>query len=283
MSSIPMSPSGVPQRVIALPEPTTWEKIKLLVSGPLFVALDLSVFLIIWQIFQSNPDAWIKPEWVPPPSAIGEALWRSVLNGQLVNHFSFSLTNYVLGVGAAIAIGIPVGLLLGANRTGRTIGGAYVWVLYSTPIVAIQPILVIAFGFGAAAKIFLICIISVFAVIVNTMDGMATMDQSLLKAGRVFGATRMQLFRKVIAPSLIPWLINGMRYAAIRGLIGLLLSELYGSFRGMGTMIIRAAEIQDTATSYAAIFVIVLMAVSVVSFFNTMEKRLSPWKQAVEI
>ena len=276
-------PGTTPPRTIPLPEPSPLGKLRAILMGPLFVTLDVGIFLLIWQILQSNPNSPIKAEWVPPPSAIASAFWELVATGTLWPHLGFSLTNYLLGVGASIIIGIPVGMLLGANRTGRTIGGAYVWVLYSTPIVAIQPILTIIFGYRAEAKIVLITLISVFAVIVNMMDGMATMDQSLLKAGRVFGASRLQLFTKVIAPALTPWLINGARYAAIRGLIGLLISEIYGSFLGVGTLIIRAAEEQRAATSYAAIIVIVLMATSVVVAFNSLERLLSRWRTPVII
>ncbi|HMQ34416.1 MAG TPA: ABC transporter permease [Chloroflexaceae bacterium] len=276
--SIKRAPRSVP-----LPEPSPLRMLLLRTGDMLFQIVNLGIFFALWEWMQTSAWTPIKPEWIPPPSAIVGAIAKSLANGELVRHASYSINNYAIGLGVAIAIGIPVGLIIGSTPLLRGIGGAYVWALYTMPIIAVQPILIIILGFGAATQIFLITLMSTFPVIINTMDGMATLDQSLLRAGKVFGASRAKMFTRIVVPSIAPWILTGMRLAAVRGLLAMLIAELFGSLQGLGFMIIRASEVQDTPTAYAAIAVIVALSMGVVYLFNALEAWLTPWRQKLRL
>jgi len=273
---------GVP-RELPLPEPTSWQKINQRFGGLIFLVVDLGLFTIAWQLVQSSAHPLVDPRWIPAPSQIVNAFMVNLANGQLYEHASFSLANYAVGMAFSIVVGIPVGLLLGSTPTMRAILGSYVWAAYSTPIIAVQPILIIIFGFGMTAKVVLITALSIFPILINTMTGVATTDSVLLKAGKLFGANRRQMFTKIILPFTLPWIVAGVRQAAIRGLIAMLISEIYGSTRGLGFMVIRASETMDTPTSYAAIAVVVVISVAIQLLFTDLEKRLAPWRQASEV
>jgi NitT/TauT family transport system permease protein len=278
-SGKPIRFEAVP-RDLPLPEASRFETIRERYGDLFLLIFDVGLFMVLWQVVQTGSKPIIDPRWIPAPSVIAQAFVENLMSGQLFKHAAFSFTNYGIGVAISILIGIPLGMFLGSTPTVRAILGTYVWAAYSTPIIAFQPVLIILFGFGMEAKVVLIAALSIFPILINTMTGVATVDQVLLKAGRLFGANRYQLFTKIVLPFTVPWIVAGVRLAAIRGLLAMLISELYGSTKGLGFMVIRAAETMDTPTSYSAIVVVVVFSVALQQVFTRIENRLSPWRQA---
>jgi len=246
-------------------------------------AINLSIFVVIWQIIQASDNPIIDTRFIPTPVDMFKSLWKYTLNGILIKHAIFSGTNYILGMVISIVVAIPLGIFLGLNPVVRSITQTYVWIGYSTPTIAIQPIIIVILGFGVTSKVFLIVLMTFFPIMVNVLAGVATVDPVLIKAGRLFGADRKQLFSKVIVPFTLPWIMTGIRLASRRGLIAVIISEIFGSVRGLAYMIIRKAEVFNSGAAFAAIFVLMIISLIIINGLAWVEQKATPWRVAYKI
>jgi ABC-type nitrate/sulfonate/bicarbonate transport system permease component len=252
--------------------------------GPSIVTvINLSIFVIIWQIIQAGDNPIIDTRFIPTPVDMFKSLWKNLLNGILIDHTIFSGTNYLVGMAISIGLGIPLGIFLGLNPVIRSITQTYVWMGYSTPTIAIQPIIIVILGFGIASKVFLIVLMTFFPIMVNVLAGVATVDPVLLKAGRLFGADKKQLFTKIIVPFTLPWIMTGIRLASRRGLIAVIVAEIFGSVRGLAYYIIRKAEVFESEKSFSAIVLLMVISLIVINGMAWIEQKATPWRVAYKI
>ena len=144
-------------------------------------------------------------------------MWEAVTNSM-----------YAMSIGMAIslAIGIPLGLIIGMSPTLDLITSPYLWGFFAMPRIALAPLMVLWLGFGAEIKIWLVVLSAIIPIILSCKDGVQTTDESLVRAARSFGAGRVQLFAKVIAPNTLPFIASGVRNGISRGFVGLLIIEL---------------------------------------------------------
>ena len=252
--------------------------------GTLIVTLiNLSIFIYIWQAVQGGANPIIDTRFIPTPIQMFTAFFKNIANGQLIRHGTFTATHYGLGMLVSIGLGVPLGIALGLNPTVRSIAMTYVWIGYSTPNIAIQPIVIVILGFGIESKIFLVFLMAVFPILVNVISGVATVDPVLIKAGHLFGANRAQQFRKIIIPSTLPWIMTGIRLAARRGLMGAIIAEIFGSVRGLAYMVIREAETFNSAKSFAAIMTLMMISLIIINGFGWLEQKATPWRVAYKV
>jgi NitT/TauT family transport system permease protein len=149
--------------------------------------------------------------------------------------------------------------------------------------IAIQPIIIVILGFGNVSKVFLIFLMTFFPIMVNVLAGTATVDPVLIKAGRLFGADRRQLFTKIVVPFTLPWIMTGIRLASRRGLIAVIISEIFGSVRGLAYYIIRKAEVFESQKSFAAIFILMIISLIIINGMAWIEQKATPWRVAYKI
>src|SRR5574341_699467 len=273
----------VPPLEQPLPEPTRLQAFWFRRGTLIITIINLSVFVALWQVIQGRPEPAVNTRWIPAPFSILEALFTTTFRGKMIEHFVFSGTNYMLGFLITIILGIPVGVFLGLNKHVRKITQTFVWIGWSTPTVAILPILTVILGFGMEAKIALVTLATFFPVAINVLTGISTVNPSLLKAGRVFGANRWQLFTKITLPSLLPWIMIGMQIASARGLSAVIISELFGSTRGLGYMVRLEADRFQSDKSYAAIVMLMVLSLIILNGGSWIEDRTTRWRATVKI
>lgn len=187
------------------------------------------VFVIGWEILRH-----INPLFLAPPSAILIAAYELTINGELPAAFAQSVITLLVGFVTASIIGILLGLLIGRYKP---VGASTDWIvnaLYATPLVAIIPLVIIWFGLGFAAKLFIVFKITVFTVLINTAAGVRNVPDPLIKLGNAFGATERQIFTKIILPSALPYMTTGLRLGIGRALIGMVVAEFYTAITGLG-------------------------------------------------
>lgn len=245
--------------------------------GKAFVlAGEVVVMLILWELVVGVL-GWINPVFFPPPSAIWQGFVELVQSGALAANLPVSIQAWLTGFAIAVAIGIPVGLLMGSVLAVDRIVGPIAWTIYATPAIAHQPLAKAWFGFGIGPVIFLVTISALFPILLNIAAGMRTTNQSIISAGRVYGANRLQLYRSVFLPSTVPFLFAGLRQAVVLATIGMVVAELAGSAAGMGALIIRAANTYQTDQAFAAIAVVVVWSVGMTQVVTLVERWVAPW------
>lgn len=242
----------------------------------LAVAVEVALILLVWEIAISGLEL-IRPTFMPPPSAIGASLVELAARPTFLDHFLFSLSNLLIGIVLAAGVGIPIGIGVGWSRLLEVTVGPVLWALYSVPKVAFAPIVILALGLGHAPKIFLVFLLGVFPIMLNTIEGVRTIDPSLVQASRVFGTQRLQLARKVIVPATLPYILIGVRRAVALGFIGAMLGEFLGGSKGIGHLLNRAAHEFRMDDALALVVVMVLVANIGLVITEIVRRRVAPW------
>ncbi|MCW2888523.1 MAG: hypothetical protein QOE54_3304 [Streptosporangiaceae bacterium] len=239
--------------------------------------VNLLVFFLIWELIARA--GVINPLFFPKASAMFSALYNGFADGTIWPQLEHSLTNFLIGLVISTAIGIPIGLLMGASRVADLILSPYVWAMTSLPRVALIPLLILILGFGNSMQLTIIVLSAVFPIMVNCMAGVKTVDPSLLRAGRVFGTSRAQTYSKIILPYTLPFVIAGVNQGIARGLVGMLIGELLGGGgNGLGYLLDRAGQQFDAPMLYAVLLLLAVMSVSLIQAMRWLEQRAAPWR-----
>lgn len=246
-------------------------------KSPAITVVNLVSFFALWELIARAQ--LLNPLFFPRASQIFEAMWTGFANGTILPQLWHSLSNLLIGMLISAAIGIPVGLLMGASRTADLILSPYVWAMVSLPRVALIPLLILVLGFGNSMQLTIIVLSAVFPIMVNCMAGVKTVDPSLIRAGKVFGCSRVQLYRKIIFPFTLPFVISGINQGIARGLVGMLIGELLGgSGDGLGFLLNRAGDTFNAPLMYAILIILAVMSVGLVQSMNVLERRAAPWR-----
>jgi NitT/TauT family transport system permease protein len=204
-------------------------------------------------------------------------LWRI---GDIQNHMWVSGQEFVFGFAAAALVGIAFGLLMGTNAPARAALTPWVSAIYATPLVALSPLLILWFGLGLISKVVVVFAVAVFPVLVNTQTGIESVDERLLETARAFGATQRQLFSKVLLPGSVPFIVAGLRLGIGRGLVGVVVGELFGARAGIGYLITVSSQIFDMGALFAAALILAIAGVISTEAIRFIERKVAPWRWA---
>jgi ABC-type nitrate/sulfonate/bicarbonate transport system permease component len=244
---------------------------------PAITVLNLTIFFSIWELIARAE--LINPLFFPRISDTFSAMYEGFTDGTILPELWHSLSNLLIGLAISAAIGIPVGLFMGASRTADLILSPYVWAMTSLPRVALIPLLILILGFGNEMQLTIIVLSAVFPIMVNCMAGVKTVDPSLVRAGKVFGTNRVQMYSKVILPFTLPFVISGINQGIARGLVGMLIGELLGGGgNGLGFLLDRAGDRFDAPMLYATLIILAVLSVSLIQLMNLLERRVAPWR-----
>jgi NitT/TauT family transport system permease protein len=248
--------------------------------------VNLTIFFLIWEAFARS--GAISSLFLPSASAMFKALWvgltttappGAVISGSIRDHLLYSLTNLGIGLFIACAVGIPAGLLMGGNRYVERILSPYVWALASLPRIALVPLFILFLGFTVKMQITIIVLSAVFPIIINSWAGVKTTEKSLLAAAKVFGASRWELYTKVVLPYTLPFIISGIQQGIGRGLIGVIIAEIFGGSHGLGYLVNRSADTFNSPLMYAVLFLLVVVSLTLIQATRWLEAYVAPWRR----
>ena len=220
------------------------------------VAITVTI-LAAWQ-FLSGPV--IDEFWLSTPTAIFGRLFEWVADGTLWGHASATLTAMALGFVVGSTLGIISGFFLGRNKFFAAVFQPFIIGMNSLPKLALAPLFILWFGIGLESKVLMTGLVVFFLVFYNTYAGARDTDQELLDVVTILGASRRARLLKVIIPSTATWIFIGLRLAVPYSLIGAVISEITASSEGLGYLLKRSANTFDTAGTFAAIGVLVIVA-----------------------
>jgi len=201
-------------------------------------------FLIFWEVGSSA--GFISKFFFSSPSAIVAAGIREVQIPRFWVDVRASMTEFLAGYLLAIVLAIPLGLLAGWYRRLSYALDPWLNFFNALPRIALLPVLLIAFGLGLASKIAVAFLGAFFAIIIPTIQGVRTVDRRLLDVATSFRASRWRVFRTVVAPATVPFIVTGLRLGIARALIGVVTGELYAATNGLGVMIKFASDALQT-------------------------------------
>jgi putative hydroxymethylpyrimidine transport system permease protein len=212
---------------------------------------------------------------LPAPSEVFQAL---VDDRNLLAHDTWVTSQeVVIGFALALATGLLIAVALHLVPLLRRAVYPLVVASQAIPVVVIAPILVIWFGFGIGPKLIVIALICFFPIVVNTLDGLRSVDRSQVKMLRTLNASRLDVFRHLELPSSLPYLFSGAKVAVAVSVIGAVFGELVGSEDGLGHAIQIGTAQLLTARVFAAVLVLSLLAISLFGLVTLAERLALPW------
>lgn len=197
------------------------------------------------------------------------ALAAMVFDGSLFQAYSETLKPLAIGVLISAVLGIAIGLWSGLSGWFDWLFSPIFIVMQAAPLAALIPLLVMMYGIGLTSKVFVVCIMAMPVIVLNTAGAVRNTPSSLTEMGRSFQASRREILLKIIIPAASPVIFSGLRLGVSAGFIGAILSELKITPTGVGDIITYSRSIADYASMYAAIFSIIALAVI---FLNLLEK-----------
>jgi NitT/TauT family transport system permease protein len=246
-------------------------------SGMIIVRIaTLAIILGAWEAYADGVSIGL----LAAPSKVAAAAYRLVIEDQtLVMAMAGSVATMFVGLGLAIIIGIPLGMLMGRSRTAESVLDPYVMFLYVLPSVALVPVLVVTLGLGIQLRLMLVFLSAVFPLMINVIAGVKHIDSELIDGGRSFCATEMQIWRTILLPGSLPFIFAGIRIGFSAAWVGVIVAEMTALITGVGGLLLESASRFRTADVFVAIFGIMIVAVTIQWFAARLEGWLSPWRR----
>jgi sulfonate transport system permease protein len=238
----------------------------------------LAVVLALWQVFGARVD----PILFTTPDKIFIAAWDMILSGELWTYLWPSLIVLAIGLTLAAVFGIAIGLLLARFWFLDVALGVYITFLYSIPSVALVPLIVLWAGFAMTAKVIILFLFAFFPMAINTYQGVKAVDPKLIEVGRAFRCTEGQLWSNIVVPAALPFIVTGLRLAVGRGLIGMVLADLYTAISGIGYLIVRTASTYQVDKMFVPIVTLGLLGVTLTALLRLCETWVAPWTAATQ-
>jgi len=233
------------------------------------VLASLALWFLLWEAVGQAKLSTI----VPPFSAVVEAAIALVPTGKFQSAALITLRSFGLGMLAALAVGIPLGVVMARLAGLGRILGMWVNIFVSAPISALVPILMAVIGIGEATVVVTVFLFAVFVVILDTQVGIQHADRSLVEMARAFGATRAQLYGKVLLLSALPEILAGVRLGAIRGVKGVVIGQLLVAIIGVGELFELYSNHFLMEEFWALVLIVFLFAFAVSEAIAALERR----------
>lgn len=229
--------------------------------------------LAAWQVFGARVD----PILFTTPIAIGKAAVVMIASGELWTYLWPSLVVLAIGLTIAAAAGVVIGLLLARFWFLDVAFDVYITFLYATPTVALVPLIVLWAGFETAAKVIILFLFAFFPMAINTYQGVKSVDPKLIEVGQAFRCSERQLWTNIILPAALPFIVTGLRLAVGRGLIGMVLADLYTAISGIGYLILRTASTYQVDKMFVPIVTLGLLGITLTALLRVLERKVAPW------
>jgi NitT/TauT family transport system permease protein len=237
--------------------------------------LSILAGLALWEIAGRSTSA----AFMVPFSETLVRLWQLITGGDFIAQFLDSATLFITGFMLALVVGVPLGLLLARVRTLRVGVEPYIMTLYATPMVALIPFILSMMGFGFAPKVLVVFLFAVFPVLYNTVEGARSIKPEMIEVAKSYRSGEWALWREVMLPYTLPYIMTGVRQAIGRALVGMVAAEFFLSSTGLGQLIMGASQNFDTGGVFASILVIGLIGVGLMRIGMKIEQHFARWRQ----
>lgn len=233
----------------------------------------LGLLLMLWWLASMH----VSRNVIPSPAETALAAGRLWSEGRLPVALLASLGTYLGGFALAILVALPLGIFMGAfGLLGRTLE-IYVYALAATPRVAFIPLIIVLLGLGIEAKLFVVFLGAVMPIVINAYAGVRQADADLVEMARSTGAGRARIFRAVVLPGAVPYILAGLRIGATIGLINTVVAELYTAVSGLGGLLALYGNSFRMAEYFVVVLTLSAVGVVVTEMLRLIETRLTRW------
>jgi ABC-type nitrate/sulfonate/bicarbonate transport system permease component len=243
-------------------------------------AAAVMIFLVIWELV-GNVLQLINPMFMSAPSLIFTAAVQLFASGEIYNDLYISGVELFWGYLLSAVVAVPFGIMVGWYKRASYIFDPFINAMNATPRVALLPLVIIWLGIGILSKVGIIFLGAVFPILINARDGVKTTPYNLLTAARSFGASEWMVFKSVVFPSTIPFILSGLRLGLGRAIVGVMVGELYAATAGIGFMITVAGATFQTDKVFVGVLVFALTGMLGMELLTRVERRFDTWRPKV--
>jgi ABC-type nitrate/sulfonate/bicarbonate transport system permease component len=237
------------------------------------------ILLLIWEILPRIVTLSAGTRlFFTTPSKIAGTIWNLFATGTIWEPLGVSASGFALGLGLSIAVGLPLGILLGRSRTLSAMLDPFITALNATPRLVFLPLVVLWLGLGLWSKVVIVFIGALFPVLINTYEGVRNVDKVLVNVVRSFGASEWSIARLVVLPNALPYIVVGIRLAIGRAVLGVVVAEFFGSEAGLGVMMMQASAKYQVDIVFAGLIVFAALSLAMTGLVQLIERRLSRWR-----
>jgi NitT/TauT family transport system permease protein len=241
-------------------------------------AVSMATVVSAWELVARRS----SPIFLPSPTAVIKAGAAMIASGELLAALVSSVQTVVIGFATAAVVGIVLGLLIGRYKLVDAATDWLINALYATPLVAVIPLVILWLGLGNLAKLFVVTILTVFPVLINTAAGVRNVPRALIDVSTAFAANERQVFVKIILPSAVPYMMTGLRLGIGRAIIGMVVAEFFTAITGLGALIVKYGNRYDTASMFVPILALMLLGILLTSLVRRAEEHFAPWRMTDE-
>jgi sulfonate transport system permease protein len=231
--------------------------------------------IVVWQLLSQV--GLISTRILPAPSDVVAAAVRLTLSGELLRNVGISLYRALAGFLIGGSIGLSLGVLNGLSRSAENLLDSSLQMIRNIPHLALIPLVILWFGIGDQARIFLVSLGVFFPIYINTFAGIRSIDPNLLEMGRVYGLRRRELFWQIVLPGALPNMLVGLRYALGLMWLTLIVAETIAANSGIGYMAMNAREFMQTDVVVMSILLYALLGKLADSIVRVLERWWLPW------
>jgi ABC-type nitrate/sulfonate/bicarbonate transport system permease component len=257
------------------PQKNAWQRFEPTILGTGTIVL----LLLVWQFL---------PDLVPMkagtklfftvPSHIAGTLWTMFATGSIWAPLGVSASAFAIGLLLAIVAGLPLGVLLGRSATLNAMVDPFITAFNATPRLVFLPLLMLWFGIGIWSKVAVVFLGALFPLLINTYEGVRNADKLLINVVRSFGAGEWDIARLVVVPNSLPFIMVGLRLAIGRAVLGVVVSEFFGSQDGLGVIMVRAASSFKVDVVFSGLIIFAALSLLMTGIVKLIEQRLSLWR-----
>ena len=248
-----------------------WERIVLGAFG-------LGSVFLCWEL--SARLGWVNPVVISSPTAIGQAFVNQLSSGALLQDLAVTTVELLVGFGLALFFGLALGFFMGLVRVFEYAADPFVWFIYSAPIIALYPILIVWFGYGFTTVVAITFLLTFVSITVNAIAGVHSVEKQLIQAVRAFGGSRLDVVVKLMIPAAFSYILGGIRIGLGRALTGVTLGEMFGSSAGLGYRLTFYASNLKTADMFVPLIVLVAMGLILFWISDLVETLIFAWRRA---
>ncbi|TMQ12860.1 MAG: ABC transporter permease [Deltaproteobacteria bacterium] len=235
----------------------------------------IAVLLLGWELYGRS----LNPILLSRPTLVLAAGIDMIADGSLLHAMHDSLIVLTLGLVAGAIAGVALGLVAGRIEAVAAVLDVPVNALYATPTVALIPMIVLWFGFDVMAKTVVVFLFVVLPVLINTVRGVREVDPGLVEVARTFCSSEPRIWRDLVLPSALPYIMTGIRLAIGRALTGVIVAEFYTALSGLGNLITTNANQFQTARMEVPIVIIAVLGVGLTMLLEWAEHQLARWRE----
>ncbi|MEU7058289.1 ABC transporter permease [Streptomyces sp. NPDC046197] len=236
----------------------------------------ITALLLLWETAPRL--GLVDRTFLPPFSEVTRAWWGLAADGRLADNARASLVRSFSGFGIAVALAVPLGLLIGWYRPVADLLGPVLEVFRNTAALALLPVFVLLLGIGETSKISIVVYACTWPILLNTISAVRSVDPTLLKLAKSMDLSAPRLFQKVILPSSVPVIFTGIRLAGAAAILVLVAAEMIGARAGLGYLVNASQYNFAIPQMYAGIITISAIGMAFNQLLVAVERRLSSWR-----